>query len=86
MEEEINNSQETIPIEFKYDGKDYSGIATPIKSSCQDGICYEHNIELNKENLGVITCNVNGAWTSATIADQKLVDAIGQELLFYYQP
>jgi hypothetical protein len=77
--------KEPFPIEFDHNGKKYSGTATPIKSSCQDDVCYEHSIELNKENLGVIACNVNGAWSSSTITDQGLVDAIGQELLLYYE-
>lgn len=85
MEPETIKQTEPISIFFEYNGKKYSGKATPIKSSCRDDVCYEHNIELNNENLGDISCIVNGAWISATIADQGLVDAIGQELLLYYE-
>src|ERR1043165_1366019 len=48
--------EKTVPInlEFDYRGKNYSGVAIPVMSSCDDGICHQLDITLNKKHLGVI--------------------------------
>jgi hypothetical protein len=75
--------KEPIHLEFEYDGKTYKGEAIPISETCSDDICYEADVSLNDEYLGIIRCAKSG-WKMDR-ADQGLVDAIGNEIFLYYE-
>jgi len=76
--------QDPVPLEIEYDGKKFTGEAIPVSQTCHDGICDELDITLNDENLGIIKCT-KGGWKMDTVKDQKFVDAIGEEIFYWYE-
>jgi hypothetical protein len=76
--------QDPVPLEIEYDGKKFTGEAIPVSQTCHDGICDELDITLNDENLGIIKCTKSG-WKMDTVKDQKFVDAIGEEIFYWYE-
>ena len=73
-----------IPIEIEYNGKVYKGEGVPVPETCHDGVCFQLDITLNEENLGIIRSGKSG-WKMDNIKDQKFVDAIGNEIQLYYE-
>jgi hypothetical protein len=76
--------QDPVPLEIEYDGKKFNGEAIPVSQTCHDGVCDELDITLNDENLGIIKCT-KGGWKMDTVKDQKFVDAIGEEIFYWYE-
>ena len=76
--------KDPVPLEIEYDGITYKGEAVPINQTCHDGVCDELDITLNDENLGIIKCT-KGGWKMDTQSDQKFVDAIGEEIFYWYE-
>lgn len=75
--------KEAIPLEFEYEDKVYKGEAIPIDETCHDDFCYEAEISLNDEEIGIIRCAKSG-WKMDR-AEQGLVDAIGNEIFLHYE-
>jgi hypothetical protein len=75
---------EPIPLEFEFNGQTMKGEAVPVKSGCHGGICDQHQVSLNNEAVGLIRCAKSG-WKMSGVADQKLIEAIGQELFLWYE-
>jgi len=73
-----------VPIDIEYEGKRYKGEGIPIPGTCQDGVCFMLDISLNDEHYGVIR-SLKSGWKMDEVKDQKLVDAIGQEIMAYYE-
>jgi len=73
-----------VPIEFEYKDKLYKGEAIPVKEACQDGVCFELEITLNGEYIGIIHRAKSG-WKMNESKDQDFIDAIGQEILLWYE-
>lgn len=76
--------QEVIPLELEYNGKLYKGEAVPLPESCADKVCYQLDVTLNDENLGIIRAGKTG-WKMDLVQDQKLVNAIGEVIRLYYE-
>lgn len=76
--------KEPVPLQLEHDGKTYKGEAVPIPETCHDGVCPELDITLNDEHLGILH-NMKSGWKMDEVTDQKLVDAIGQEVLLWYE-
>ena len=76
--------KEVIPLELEYKGETYKGEGVPIPETCRDGVCFQLDVTLNDENLGIIRAGKSG-WKMDNIKDQKFVDAIGQEIMLYYE-
>lgn len=76
--------KDPVPLEIEFDGKTYKGEAIPVNQTCHDGVCDELDITLNDENLGIIKCT-KGGWKMDTQKDQKFVDAIGEEIFYWYE-
>lgn len=74
--------QEPIPVEVEHEGKTYNGQALPVPKSCRDGVCYEFEIILNDEHMGIIR-RLKGGWKMDRL-EKKLVDAIGEEIVHWY--
>jgi hypothetical protein len=72
-----------VPIELDFKGRHYEGEAIPVISSCDDGVCRELDVSLNKKHIGVIRCTKNG-WKLTELKNQKLVNAIGQQIFSWY--
>lgn len=75
---------EVIPLELEYNGKLYKGEAVPIPEACDDKVCYQLDVTLNDENLGIIRAGKTG-WKMDLVQDQKLVNAIGEVIKLYYE-
>lgn len=60
------------------------GEAVPVNQTCHDGVCDELDITLNDQNLGIIKYTKSG-WKMDTQTDQDFVDAIGEEIFYWYE-
>lgn len=67
-----------VPLKFEYRGKAYEGVAVPVMSSCNEGICRQLDVTLNRKHLGVIRRTDSG-WKISGVA-QGLANAIGDIL------
>jgi hypothetical protein len=76
--------EEPIPLEFEYKGENFKGEGVPIPETCEQGVCFQLDIMLNEESLGIIRAGKSG-WKMDNIKDQKFIDAIGQEIQLYYE-
>jgi hypothetical protein len=76
--------KEPVPIEIEYQGETFTGEAIPVSQTCHDGVCDELDITLNDKHLGIIKCTKSG-WKMDGAPDQGLVDAIGEEIFFWYE-
>jgi hypothetical protein len=76
--------KEPIHLTFEYEEKEYTGEAVPVAETCTDeGICFEAQVPLNDQELGIIRCAKSG-WKMDRV-DQELVDIIGNEIFLYYE-
>lgn len=82
MIEQMENAP--VPIEFEYKDESYKGEAIPILDTCRDGVCYEHDIMLNEREMGILK-KTKGGWKMDLVKDQKLIDAIGDEIMLWYE-
>jgi hypothetical protein len=73
-----------VPIEFEYKDKNYKGEAVPIIGTCGEGVCFELDITLNDEQLGIIR-NSKSGWKMDLVKDKGLIRAIGEEILLWYE-
>ncbi|MBS1662375.1 MAG: hypothetical protein JST68_15130 [Bacteroidetes bacterium] len=76
--------KEPVPIEFEYADTVYKGEGVPVMRTCGKDICYELEVSLNNESLGIIQYRKSG-WKMDLVKDQKLVDAIGKEILKWFE-
>jgi hypothetical protein len=76
--------KEPMPIEIEYKGQTYKGEGVPVSQTCEDGVCSELHITLNDEHLGIIR-NARSGWKMDGVEDQDLVDAIGNEIVLWYE-
>jgi hypothetical protein len=75
--------KEPIPVEFEYEGEVYKGEAVPIPQTCVTGMCYELDVTINDQAIGIIKKMTNN-WKIDGAKDQKFVDAIGQQIEDWY--
>lgn len=80
----VQLEQEPIPVDFEYKGKQYKGEAIPVLDTCRDGVCFELEIMLNDQQMGIIR-RMKSGWRMDLVKDQKLVDAIGNRILLWYE-
>jgi hypothetical protein len=80
----VNYTKAIIPIEFSYRGTYYKGMGRPVPPTCHDGVCFELDVMLNGEQLGIIHYAEKG-WHMDHVHDQGLVDAIGNEVFLWYE-
>jgi len=73
-----------IPLEFVYKDKAIKGEAIPISQTCEKDICYELDVWLNNDSLGIIRYGKSG-WKMDLVSDQKLVDAIGEQIVEWFE-
>ncbi|HVS97578.1 MAG TPA: hypothetical protein VHE54_13885 [Puia sp.] len=73
-----------IPIEFGYKGKKFKGEGVPVPQTCAKGFCYELDVTLNNETLGIIRYGASG-WKMDLLEDQRLIDAIGACIIEWFE-
>jgi hypothetical protein len=76
--------EEAIPLEFDYATQHFKGEGVPVPGTCAAGVCFQLDITLNDESLGIIRSGKSG-WKMDNIKDQKFVDVIGKAISLYYE-
>lgn len=85
LKEYIEQLEKTpVELEFEYNGQKYKGEGIPVTQTCTKGFCYELDISLNNEILGIIRYGKSG-WKMDLVKDQKLIDAIGAEIMKWFE-
>jgi hypothetical protein len=72
-----------VPVTFEFDGKNFKGEAFPLLQTCMNEKCFEYDITLNGEYVGIIHRAKNG-WKMKNEKAQRFVTAIGKEIDTYY--
>jgi hypothetical protein len=72
-----------VPLDFEYRNKKYKGVGIPVISSCENGICQQVDITLNKKHVGVLKHTKSG-WR-ITDVPQGLTTAIQKEVAKNYE-
>lgn len=80
----VQLQQEPVPVVFEYKGKEYKGEAIPVIDTCREGACFELEVMLNDEQLGIIK-KMKSGWKMDLVKDQKLVNMIGERILLWYE-
>jgi len=73
-----------IPLEFDYKDKKFKGEAIPIAQTCENGVCYELEVWLNNDSIGIIRYMKSG-WKMDLVSDQKLIDVIGEQIMQWFE-
>ena len=73
-----------IPLEFQYKEKTFKGEAIPIAQTCENGVCYELEVWLNNDSIGIIRYGKRG-WKMDLIEDQMLIDRIGEQIIEWFE-
>jgi hypothetical protein len=76
---------EAVPLEFEYKNVSYKGDALPIIESCMNGKCFQYEITLNNETLGIIRALKSG-WKMHAIDDAGLIRTIGKSIDAFTSP
>lgn len=85
MFNEEKYKRQPVPLSILHQGKNYEGTATPLSTSCAEGVCYELDVVLNNEPMGTIYCGNDMRWMMKGLCDQELVNKIGEEILLWYE-
>jgi hypothetical protein len=72
-----------VPLNFEYRKKKYKGVGIPVISSCENGVCQQVDITLNKKHVGVLKHTKSG-WR-ITDTPQGLTTAIQKEVAKNYE-
>lgn len=80
----VTYKQQPVPIHIEYNGETYKGAGIPVSYTCKEGVCFELDITLNNEHLGIISYNKDH-WAMKGASDQGLVEAIGNEIMLWYE-
>jgi hypothetical protein len=80
----IQLEQEPVSVEFEHKWIRYKGEAIPINETCRDGVCFELDLMLNDQQMGIIRKAKSG-WKMDLVKDQKLVEAIGERIMLWYE-
>jgi hypothetical protein len=73
-----------IELDFEYNGQKYKGEAIPVPGTCFNGACFDLDITLNTEHLGIIR-SLKSGWKLDSVKDQKLVKAISEIIMAHYK-
>jgi len=72
-----------VPLNFEYRKKKYKGVGIPVMSSCENGVCQQVDITLNKKHVGVLKRTKSG-WRIPDVP-QGLTTAIRKEVERNYE-
>jgi hypothetical protein len=79
----VQLEMDPVPVNFDFDDKNYKGEAFPVLQTCIDGKCFEYDVTLNGEYIGIIHRGKSG-WKMKNVKAQRFVTAIGKEIDTYY--
>ena len=73
-----------FPIDFSYDGKQYSGRITPLQTGLQNGIPVSFQVFLNNVYCGLVK-RKGTEWETDSPKCAVLVDVIGNRIYDWYE-
>lgn len=73
-----------VPLELTYKSKSYKGRAIPVPAACTSGACFNLDVTLNGEHLGIMRQTKDG-WKIGEIKSKGLANAIGDEIARWYK-
>jgi len=73
-----------VPIKFTYRDVEYKGEGVPIPGTCNNGVCYDLEINLNGRHVGILHWLKN-SWKIEGVEDEKFVNAIGDVITLWYE-
>jgi hypothetical protein len=72
-----------IPLELDYKNTHYTGTAIPVLTACENGACYNLDITLNREHIGILRLS-EGKWKISEMKSKGLANAIGAQIMDWY--
>ena len=76
--------KDPVPVKLEYEGKLFKGEGVPVPGTCQNGVCYELDITLNGDHVGILH-KLKSGWKMDGVEDQKFIDAIGDAVVAWYE-
>ena len=73
-----------VPIKFTYRDVEYKGEGVPIPGTCNNGVCYDLEINLNGRHVGMLH-RLKNNWKIEGVEDEKFVSAIGDVVTLWYE-
>jgi hypothetical protein len=73
-----------LVLDFEHGKKHYTGMAIPILTSCEEGMCQRFDITLNDEHVGILR-HAGDKWKIGEIKSQALANALGAQIEAIYQ-
>ena len=73
-----------VPIKFTYRDVEYKGEGVPIPGTCNNGVCYDLEINLNGRHVGILH-RLKNSWKIEGVEDEKFVNAIGDVVTLWYE-
>jgi len=68
-----------LELSFEYKGQVYKGEAVPVLQACIDDTCYEYEITLNSEYIGILR-RMSSGWKMNESDNPALIRAIGKQI------
>jgi hypothetical protein len=76
--------KEPVPIKFTYLDIEYKGEGVPVPGTCNNGVCYDLEINLNGRHVGMLH-RLKNSWKIEGVDDEKFVNAIGDVVTLWYE-
>ena len=73
-----------VPIKFTYRDVEYKGEGVPVPGTCNNGVCYDLEINLNGRHVGILH-RLKNSWKIEGVEDEKFVNAIGDVVTLWYE-
>jgi len=73
-----------VPLKFTYRDVEYQGEGVPIPGTCNNGVCYDLEINLNGRHVGMLH-RLKNNWKIEGVEDEKFVSAIGDVVTLWYE-
>ncbi len=73
-----------VPIKFTYREVEYKGEGVPVPGTCNNGVCYDLEINLNGRHVGILH-RLKNSWKIEGVEDEKFVNAIGDVITLWYE-
>jgi hypothetical protein len=73
-----------VPLKFTYRDVEYKGEGVPIPGTCNNGVCYDLEVNLNGRHVGILH-RLKNNWKIEGVEDEKFVNAIGDVVTLWYE-
>lgn len=73
-----------VPLKFTFRDVEYKGEGVPVPGTCNNGVCYDLEINLNGRHVGILH-RLKNNWKIEGVEDEKFVNAIGDVVSLWYE-